>query len=377
MRSPDDRLPPRVDARACIAYRFAGRSDDPATREALAELAAAEALERAVAVYPNVYAGVFAEPEPTHRLHRGDPMQPREPVAPDVPAVLGSLALAEDASEPTRRLAFARWIASPENPLTARVIANRVWMHHFGEGLVDTPSDFGAMGSEPTHPELLDWLACELIESGWSLKHLQRRILASRTWRGSSRPDEAALAVDADARLLWRFPPRRMEAEYLRDALLALAGTLELEPGGPGFSVFEPNTNYVRVYEPKASFDARDWRRMVYMTKVRMERDATFGVFDTPDAGQVCPERARSTTALQALNLLNSGFVLEQGEHFAARLEREAEGTDARVRRAFALAFAREPDTAELQAGAALAETHGLAAFCRALFNTNELAFVH
>ena len=250
-------------------------------------------------------------------------------------------------------------------------------MHHFGEGLVDTPSDFGVMGSEPSHPELLDWLAVELIESGWSLKHIQRLIVRSRTWRQASSPDSAGLAKDASARLLWRFPPRRLEAEYLRDAILTVAGTLDREAGGPGFSVFEPNDNYVRVYTPKDELGPDTWRRMIFMTKVRMERDATFGVFDTPDAGQVCPERARSTTALQALNLLNSTFVVQQAQRFAERLEREVgDEPTLWIERAFELAFGRTPELDESAAAVELVRDHGLPALCRVLFNANELVFV-
>jgi len=330
-----------------------------------------------LAQLPHVYAGHFEEPAPTHRLYRGDPMSEREIVAPDVPRVFASLALAADAPERERRLALARWLCDRNNPLTARVIVNRIWMHHFGEGLVDTPSDFGAMGSAPSHPELLDWLAVELIDSGWSLKHVQRLIVSSRTWRQSSRPNDAGLAQDSSARLLWRFPPRRMEAEYLRDAILAVAGTLDAESSGPGFSTFEPNDNYVRVYTPKNELGPDTWRRMIYMTKVRMERDDTFGVFDIPDAGQVCPERARSTTALQALNLFNSGFVLEQAQRFAVRLMHDA-GNDprAQIERAFHLSFGRAPEPEERAAALALVGEHGLPALCRALFNANELAFV-
>jgi len=330
-----------------------------------------------LASLPRAYAGRFEEPAPTRRLYRGDPMAEREVVAPDVPRVLGALALPPDAPEAERRAALARWLCAPDNPLTARVIANRVWQHHFGTGLVDTPSDFGAMGGAPSHPKLLDWLAVELVEHSWSLAHLQRIIVSSRTWRQSSAPSAAGLARDAAARLLWRFPPRRMEAEVLRDSILAVAGTLDEAAGGPGFSTFAPNDNYVRVYTPQDELGADTWRRMVYMTKVRMERDGTFGVFDTPDAGQACPERARSTTALQALNLFNSSFVLDQARRFAARLERDA-GSEpaAQVTRGFDLAFGRAPDVGELEAAVLLVESHGLAALCRALFNANELAFL-
>ena len=383
--SSRDRLPPGLAPRDVPAYRFAGLAPEIAAR-ADRLLAGIRTLESSVAELerlPRVYAGRFEQPASTHLLHRGDPLAVREVVAPDVPAVFGSLGLDSlgldvDAPEHERRLALAGWLCAPENPLTARVIVNRIWMHHFGEGLVDTPSDFGVMGTEPSHSALLDWLAAELVESGWSLKHIQRLIVSSRTWRQASHPNAAGLAKDEASRLLWRFPPRRMEAEYLRDAILAVAGTLLERGGGPGFSVFEPDDNYVRVYTPSQELDPDTWRRMIYMTKVRMERGAVFGMFDTPDAGQVCPKRARSTTALQALNLLNSPFVMQQAREFAARLERESvDDRDLQVRRAFQLAFGREPEPQESAGALALYAEHGLPALCRALFNANEFAFVH
>jgi len=378
--SSRDRLTPGVALRDAIAYRFAGIAPEIAARaqELLTEIGTLEASIAKLERLPRVYAGRFEQPETTHVLYRGDPQAELEVVAPDVPAVFDSLDLDIDAPEHARRLALAGWLTGPENPLTARVIVNRIWMHHFGEGLVDTPGDFGAMGTEPTHPHLLDWLAAELVTSGWSLKHIQRLIVSSRTWRQSSHPDAAGLAKDAGSRLFWRFPPRRMEAEYLRDAMLAVAGTLEDRGGGPGFSVFEPDDNYVRVYTPSKELGRESWRRMIYMTKVRMERGAVFGMFDTPDAGSVCSKRARSTTALQALNLLNSPFVLQQAKELAARLEREAlDDRGLQIRRAFLLTFGREPELAEAAGALALSSEHGLPAFCRALFNANEFAFVH
>jgi len=378
--SSSDRLPPGLDLRDVPAYRFAGLAPEIAAHadELLVEIHMLENSLAELERLPRVYAGRFEQPQATHLLYRGDALAEREVVAPDVPAVFGSLELDVDAPEQERRLALAGWLCDPDNPLTARVIVNRIWMHHFGEGLVDTPSDFGVMGTEPSHSALLDWLADELVENGWSLKHIQRLIVRSRTWRQSSHPDEAGLAQDSESRLLWRFPPRRMESEYLRDAILAVAGTLESRGGGPGFSVFEPDNNYVRVYTPSKELGPETWRRMIYMTKVRMERGGVFGVFDTPDAGQVCPKRARSTTALQALNLLNSPFVMQQAKGFAARLERECvDDRELQIRRAFQLAFGRQPESDESADALELAAGHGLPALCRALFNANEFAFVY
>jgi hypothetical protein len=338
---------------------------------------------------PMIYGGSFvAEPEATYRFHRGDPMQKREPVPPGAPGAVPvrfSLEASPPASTSTnlthdqkRRLALARWIAHPENPLTARVMVNRIWQHHFGEGLVSTPSDFGVNGARPTHPELLDWLAAEFMEHGWSLKHIHRLIVNSATYRQASEIRDNCLRLDASSRLLWRFPPRRLEAEAIRDAILAVGGKLDLRAGGPGFSFFEPNDNYVRVYVPRREWSADTFQRMVYGTVVRQRPDGVFGAFDCPDAGQIAPKRSRSTTPLQAFNLLNSSFMMQQAEFFAARLAREA-GTDAeaQARHAFVLAFQREPDRQEREAGAKLIREHGAKIFCRALFNANEFIYVY
>jgi hypothetical protein len=305
-------------------------------------------------------------------------MQPREPVRPGAPAELGPrLQLAADLPERQRRQALARWITDARNPLTARVIVNRLWHYHFGEGLVATPSDFGVNGARPSHPELLDWLACELMDHGWSLKHVHRLIVHSAAYRQSSRMDPRGLEADAGDRLLWRFPPRRLEAEVLRDTILAVSGNLDRRMGGPGFDLFEPNTNYVKVYNPRTTFGRDQWRRMVYQCKPRMQLDDVFGAFDCPDAGQVAPRRTHSTTPLQALNLLNSRFILQQAGIFADRLRREAgPGSATQVRQAFRLAFGRDPETEELAASVRLIEAEGLAVFCRALFNANEFVCV-
>ena len=321
------------------------------------------------------------QPGPTYRLNRGDPMQPREPVVAEglsvLKPLLGSLGLSPDAPEQQRRLALAHWIARPENPLTARVIVNRLWHYHFGNGIVASPSDFGRMGTPPTHPELLDWLAAELVRGGWRLKPIHRLILLSNTYRQSSVPNPDGLAGDAGDRLLWRYPPRRLEAEAIRDAILQSSGVLDLTMYGKGFSCFEPNDNYVRVYTPKETWGPADWRRMVYMSKVRREQDGVFGAFDAPDAGQVCPRRSRSTTPLQALNLLNSSFLVQQSDLLAKRVERESrpEISD-HVRRAFLITLGRGPRADEVAAGEKLVQQHGLSSLCRALFNTNEFLFI-
>lgn len=323
-----------------------------------------------------IYAGKFREPDNTRVLARGDPEQPQEPIAPRVPEILGTLALADDADEQQRRVALARWIASGENPLTARVIVNRVWQYHFGRGLVETPSDFGLSAEPPTHPELLDFLAVELVRGGWSIKRLQRMILLSATYRQSSRIDPAAARADADCRLLWRFPSRRIEAEAIRDSMLATSGQLNLQMGGPGYSFFKTRGG-LSGFPPIERFGPSELRRMIYSHKIRMEPVPVFGAFDCPDAGQPMPRRGQSTTAIQALNLFNSPFVAEQSQAFAERVTREAgESIDDQVRQAYRLALGRRPENREIAACREVVAEHGLQTLCRVLFNSNEFLFI-
>jgi hypothetical protein len=343
----------------------------------LERLQNAEQEQKRLAQTPQAYAGQYSQPGPTHRLYRGEPTAKREEVTPDVPAVFADLKLPADAPEKLRRKALADWIASPNNPLTARVIVNRVWQFHFGQPLVATPSDFGEGGVAPTHPQLLDWLAQELIAHNWSLKHIHRLILQSAAYQQSSRPDPQALQIDSATQYLWRYPPHRLEAEPIRDSILSVSGVVNLEAGGPGFSAFQVEAENVRHYHPKTSYGPDDWRRMIYMTKVRMEQDAVFGLFDCPDAATSVPKRSTSTTPLQALNLFNSPFLLQQAGLFADRLEKEAAGQVSRqVKRAYELCFSRKPTSEETEAAQDFIEQYGLQAFCRALLNSNEFLFI-
>lgn len=332
------------------------------------------------------YVGTFAQPGPTRLLFRGDPMQPRQEIGPGAFEKIGPpLKLASEAPEAQRRMALAKWMVSPENPLTARVIVNRIWQFHFGTGIVATPSDFGKNGARPTHPELLDWLASELVDpkyllpgevaKPWSLKHIQRLIVTSKAYSQSSAITPEGLAADAQARLLWRYPAHRLEAEAIRDSILFVSGNLRDEGGGPGFDLFEPNTNYVKVYRSKAKFGPAEWRRMVYQAKPRMQLDDVFGVFDCPDAGQIAPKRTLSTTPLQSLGMLNSGFLNDQARIFSERLARECATPRERVKRAFVLAFQREPEEAEINAGLEVWNEVGPEALCRAILASNE--FLH
>jgi hypothetical protein len=360
-----------------VQYVFDGHPEGDQGRQWLDRLNQAEKEKGLLENTATVYAGTFSQPGPTHRLYRGEPDARRERVGPDAITAFGSLDLKEDAPEQQRRLAFANWVASDQNPLTARIIANRLWQFHFGTGIVDTPSDFGQNGTPPTHPELLDWLAVELMENNWSLKYLHRKILLSNTWCQDNKPRPDAHQVDAAARLLWRFPTRRIEAEGIRDAMLTASGVLDRENrGGPGFNPFEVQMENVRHYHAKKKYGPEDWRRMIYMTKIRQEREQVFGAFDCPDASMVVPKRSRSTTPLQALNLLNSPFVMQQAELFAKRLEDETETETACIDRAWQLCFQRPADEAERAKAAAFIQAEGLVQFARALLNANEFVFI-
>ena len=340
-----------------------------------------------------VFAGSFTNPHPVHLLHRGDPEQPREELAPRSPAAfarfLQPATLPGDAPERSRREALADWLVARANPLPARVMVNRIWQWHFGTGLVDTPNDFGRNGSRPSHPELLDWLADEFVAAGWSIKHLHRLIVLSNTYRQAGLATSASLAADADGRLLWRFPPRRLEAETIRDAILAVSGRLDLAMGGRGFDLFKSRGG-LSGYPPIEHFDAAGRRRMVYAHRIRMEKDDVFGAFDCPDAGQSMARRRQSTTPIQALNLFNSPFTLDEAAAFAARVEADvaagerglqrgadvaADRVSAWVDRAYTLAFARLPDAAERSLVEPIVRAHGLPMLCRVLFNANE--FLH
>jgi hypothetical protein len=336
-----------------------------------------------------VFAGRFTTSHATRLLHRGDPEQPQDELAPAAPAVFAKgvtpTELATDAPEQARRLALAEWIVRPEHPLTARVMANRIWQWHFGTGLVDSASDFGRNGSLPTHPELLDWLAAEFVSHGWSIKHLHRLIVLSATYRQGHGIDPEAMTKDADCRLLWRFPPRRLEAEAIRDAMLAVSGRLDFAMGGPGFDLFQARGG-LNGFPPIESFDAKGLRRMVYAHKIRMEKESVFGAFDCPDAGQTVARRRQSTTPIQALNLFNSPFTLAEAKAFAARIEADvaarqgaAGGADlvpAWIDRAYELAFSRRPDAAERSLVEPIVREHGLPMLCRVLFNANEFLFI-
>lgn len=352
-----------------------GKEEAAQARRLLAEKNKLLADQRALDAEQKAFAGVFRKPDKIHLLNRGDPEQPKEEVAPALLSVLGDKKLPTDAPEQARREALAGWIADPSNPLTARVMVNRIWQGHFGAGLVQTPSDFGNNGMKPTHPELLDWLAREFVRAGWSVKHMHRLIVLSETYRQSSAIDAQAARLDADARMLWRFPSRRLEAETIRDAMLAVSGKLNPKMYGRGFDLFDKRGG-LSGFKPVEVSTPENQRRMIYAHKVRREPEAVFGAFDCPDAGQSTAVRTASTTPIQALNLFNSSFTLQRSADFAERVLAEA-GADpaAQIRRAYQLALSRDPTAQETIEALPAVRKHGAAVLCRALFNCSEFLF--
>ncbi|HEX2476696.1 MAG TPA: DUF1549 and DUF1553 domain-containing protein [Lacipirellulaceae bacterium] len=343
-------------------------------------------LDRQVAqlpTLPSLHVGRFEQPaEPQHVFDGGDAGRRGEEVKPasisTLEPVAASYTLQNDAPERDRRLALARWIVAGDNPLPSRVLANRLWHYHFGTGIVATPSDFGAMGQPPTHPELLDWLARRLVADGWKLKALHRLIVTSQTFRQSSAHRDSAAHVDADARLLWRFPPRRLAAEEIRDTILLVAGKLDERAGGPGFRLYEYTRDNVATYIPLEKFGPETYRRAVYHQNARASRIDVLTDFDAPDCAFSISRRAATTTPSQALALMNHSFTMDMAEAFAERLSKEARGEDsaAQIKRAFEIAYGRKPEDAELAAATALVNAHGLRAFCRALLNSSELIYI-
>jgi hypothetical protein len=235
------------------------------------------------------------------------------------------------------------------------------------------------MGQPPTHPELLDWLARRLVDDVWKLKALHKLIVTSQTFRQSSAYRESAAKVDADARLLWRFPPRRLAAEEIRDTMLLVAGKLDERGGGPGFRLYEYTRDNVATYIPLEKFGPETYRRAVYHQNARASRIDVLTDFDAPDCAFSISRRAATTTPSQALALMNHSFTMGMAEALADRLSKEASGEDpaAQIKRAFEIAYSRQPGGNELAAAVALVDEHGLRALCRALFNSSEFLYVH
>jgi uncharacterized protein DUF1553/uncharacterized protein DUF1549 len=355
---------------------------------------------------PDLPRGYFMiEPSPkapdTHVLRRGKVSRPGKKVDPGFPAVL----VKEERAFPPpgkrttlRRLTLAKWIASPDHPLTARVIVNRVWQQHFGQGLVRTPSDFGVMGQPPTHPELLDWLARWFVEQGWSLKKLHRLIMTSNTYRQSAKWDKVAAAKDAENKLLWRFPYRRLEVEAIRDSALAVSGQLNRTMFGPSMFPRVPKEALAGSSDPdkiwKESSEREAARRTIYAFSKRSMVVPLLEVLDVCDTVRSADRRLVTTVAPQALTLFNGDFVNRQAQHFARRLEKEA-GADPgkQIDRAYILALCRPPTATEKQVMLQFlqresdhlrqenrlefnaAQHLALEQLCRVIFNLNEFVY--
>ena len=355
-------------------------ADQTRHRRLSAELVAAEAsvllLEKLAE--RKVFAVTPVKPGRTHVLLRGNASSPGEVVSAEVLTALASrlpaTKVAADAGDDARRAGLAGWIADSRNPLFARVMANRLWQYHFGVGLVETPSDLGFNGGRPSHPELLDWLARELIESGWSLKHVHRLIVTSAAFRQASAARPDAARIDADNRLVWRKSPRRLEAESLRDAVLAVTGDLDPTLGGAPYLDFKTYFfKGTQFYDPIEQVGTSFRRRSLYRLWARGGRDPLLDALDCPDPSATTPRRAVTSTPLQALTLFNNAFVLHQAEVFAARLAGEVGGKPAdQARIAYRLALGRDPTPAEERVVVPFVERHGAAALARVLFNTSE-----
>jgi hypothetical protein len=401
---------------------------DPATRSELAEVrdrlslvtGKIESLPKPQIVFAATSdfdpSGSFLPPEgprPIHLLKRGDVKRPGPVVSPGalkcVPGPDGELEISNPEEEGLRRAALARWITDRRNMLTRRSIVNRIWQYHFGRGIVDTPNDFGHMGSLPTHPELLDWLAYWFLDNGESLKKLHRLMVTSATYRQTSNVEAlkrstveaehtfpAAARVnastlqpfngstaqlsndDADNRLLSRRDRQQLDAESFRDALLFLSDKLDLTMGGPSLQQFHFKDDHSPVYD-YSRFDVdspASLRRSVYRFIVRSVPDPFMEALDCPDANLLTPKRNVTLTPLQALSTLNDAFVVRQCEHFAARLRRESSDLPKQIERAYRLALSRPPRPDEAALLRAYAQKHGLANACRLLVNSSEFVFV-
>ncbi|MCA2966877.1 MAG: DUF1553 domain-containing protein [Acidobacteriaceae bacterium] len=376
--SHHNRLPHRQpDLDRLITLEALNPAGRAAFEAAEAQLEAAETQRKQIAPLPLAYAGLFQKPaEPVYLLKGGSVMQRGDPVAPASLSTLShaNFTLPLNAPEGEARLQFARWLADNRNPLTPRVIANRLWHYHFGRGLVATPSDFGYNGERPSHPALLDYLAQRLLAHNWRLKPLHKEILLSAAYQQSSAFQPAAARLDADSRLLWRFPPQRLQAESLRDAMLHVAGVLNPERGGPSFRLYKYTVDNVATYFPLDQFGPETYRRSVYAESARSISTELLTVFDCPDSSLPEPRRVSTTSPLQALSLLNHSFTIDMARALERRLAAHPPGEQ--IRQAFLLAYGRPPEPAELDQSRQLLARHGFLSFARALFNTNEFLYV-
>jgi len=340
---------------------------------------------------------VSRQPDIFHVLSRGDMRKPMDEVVPQGVAAISQhglssdFGLSRDSPEGERRRMLASWIADPRNPLTARVMANRMWQYHFGAGLVDTPNDFGFNGGRPSHADLLDWLASELMNpqtpivagedlKPWSIKHLHRLIVQSATYRQESRvANLAASELDSDNRLLWRFPLKRLEGEAIRDAALMVSGALNDRVGGPSYRDMQYQFNQNAEFSnPTGEFNAEANRRTIYRLWARSGNHPLLQTFDCPDPSVSVPLRTQTTTPLQALSLLHNTTLENCSKEFAKRVRRESpQDVSFQVRLAYEIAFGRTADHDEVQLAVDFIESVDLEQFCLVLLNSSEFVFVN
>jgi hypothetical protein len=323
------------------------------------------------------------KPRAIRFLHRGEVTLPRDEVNPGTIPVFKDepweFELPKDHDESARRSALAKWLVREDHPLTWRVISNRIWQWHFGEGIVPSPNDFGGLGQKPTHPELLDWLAIQFRDNGGSFKKLHKLLLMSSTYRQSSKGNPAYAKADSGNRLLWRMNRRKLSAEEVRDSILSVSGRLNLDMGGPGYYLFalektahSPHYEYHK-FNPD---DARSHRRSVYRFIVRSQPNPFMTTLDCADSSQSTPKRNETLTALQALSLLNNKFTLSMARHFAKSLEKESTERTAQVRKGHLLVTGRLPGKEEEKLLVEYTEKHGMLNLCRALFNLSEFTYI-
>ena len=324
---------------------------------------------------------------PSYFLVRGDPFSPGSESSPgfvtvatygDPPTVVPR----QDRRTSGRRLALAQWLTSRDNPLTARVMVNRIWHHHFGRGNVRTLDNVGTMGDAATHPELLDWLAVEFMDRGWSVKEMHRLLMTSEAYQmASSYGSDANSAADPDNQLVWRYRPQRLEAEALRDSIMAVSGGIDLTVGGESIFPFIPQ-EILEASQGKGHWDNQPdgpevWRRSVYVYRRRSLGFPFFDTFDLPDQNQTAAARNVSTVATQALTLMNNQFVLDQAQLFADRLERAAPGDlDQQIDLAYRIALTRSPTADEAELAKALVADQSLVDLTHVMLNLNEFLYL-
>ncbi len=332
-------------------------------KELKAELAKFDSIKPAEPPIAQAMIDDSASAPSTHVLGVGVYDAYREEVQPGFLTILDSgdarVTPALDGKSTGRRSALAQWLASPENPLTARVMVNRIWNYHFGRGLSGTPSDFGVMGERPSHKELLDWLAANFVGNGWSVKQMHRMILLSNTYQQSSQTNEAAVKVDPDNKLLWRYNRRRLEGEAIRDTMLQVSGRLNLKMGGPGVFPPMPPGVETRGGWKKNEEPSEALRRSVYVFVRRNTRYPMFEAFDMPDTHESCARRDVTLTAPQALELMNNELVFDWARSFAGRVLNDSGlSTEEQIERAYRLAFSRAPRAGEIEAAKKFLERH-------------------